>query len=131
MASLLGPAESRRYEMTNRDVLESGQPKSDIHRSGSNGDLRVKHVDHVLIHHAGGLEAGVMVVEQDNTVAVQERERRERTLKRLVQTLLAVVDRRDPYSPIIPRGSRRWRVPSPMRWVSTPKSRKPPRLLGG
>jgi PAS domain S-box-containing protein len=98
MASVLGPAESRRYEMTNHEVLKSGRPQSNIHRSGSNGDLRVLHAEHVPIHDAVGLEAGVMVVEQDITVAVTERERRERTLNRLVATLLAVVDRRDPYS---------------------------------
>jgi PAS domain S-box-containing protein len=98
MASVLGPAESRRYEMTNHDVLQSGLAQSDIHRSGSNGDLRVLHAEHVPIHDAGDLETGVMVVEQDITAAVKERERRERTLNRLVQTLLTVVDRRDPYS---------------------------------
>ena len=98
MASVLGPAASRRYEMTNRNVLQSGQPQSDIHRTGANGDLRVMHADYVPIHDAGGLESGVMVVEQDITAAVKERERRERTLNKLVQTLLTVVDRRDPYS---------------------------------
>jgi PAS domain S-box-containing protein len=98
MASVLGPAESRRHEMTNRNVLQSGQPRSDIHRTGANGDLRVTHSDYVPIHDAGGLESGVMVMEQDITAAVKERERRERTLNKLVQTLLTVVDRRDPYS---------------------------------
>lgn len=98
MASVLGPAASRRYEMTNLAVLQSGRPQSDIHRSGSNGDLRVLFAEHVPINHAGDLASGVMVVEQDITAAVIERERRERTLNLLVQTLLTVVDRRDPYA---------------------------------
>lgn len=98
MASVLGPAESRRYEMTNHDVLQSGRPQSGVHRSGSNGDLRVLHAERVPIHDAGDLGTGVMVVEHDITAAAQERERSERTLNRLVQTLLTVVDRREPYS---------------------------------
>jgi PAS domain S-box-containing protein len=98
MASVLGPAEARRYEKANREVLRSGQPQSDVHRSGANGDLRVMQAEHVPIRDAGDLESGVMVVEQDITAAVRERERRERTLNQLVQTLLTVVDRRDPFS---------------------------------
>ncbi len=40
----------------------------------------------------------VLVVEQDITPAVVEREKRERTQQQLVKTLVAVVDRRDPYA---------------------------------
>jgi HD-GYP domain-containing protein (c-di-GMP phosphodiesterase class II) len=41
---------------------------------------------------------GVLVVEQDVTVAVSERERRERTLAKLVKSLVSLVDRRDRYA---------------------------------
>jgi HD-GYP domain-containing protein (c-di-GMP phosphodiesterase class II) len=41
---------------------------------------------------------GVLVIDQDITQAVAERERRERNLQQLVQTLVTVVDRRDPHA---------------------------------
>lgn len=46
----------------------------------------------------GGEVPGVLVVEQDITAAITERERRERLLGDLVETLVMVVDKRDKYS---------------------------------
>lgn len=41
---------------------------------------------------------GVLVLEQDITALVVEREKRVRTLRGLIDTLVAMVDRRDPYA---------------------------------
>jgi HD-GYP domain-containing protein (c-di-GMP phosphodiesterase class II) len=46
----------------------------------------------------GDMPDGVLVVEQDVTQAVTERERRERMQRQLVSTLVRLVDRRDPYA---------------------------------
>src|SRR3546814_8904113 len=44
------------------------------------------------------MPAGVLMVSQDITDAIRQRERHERILKQLVGALVSVVDRRDPYS---------------------------------
>ncbi len=44
------------------------------------------------------LKDGVMVTEEDLTSLIVERERRERMLRQVIDTLVAVVDRRDPYA---------------------------------
>lgn len=98
ISSVLGPAEARRYEMTNDDALSTGEIVSLIHRSGSNGDLRVIQAEHIPVAEGPDFENGVLVVEQDITGAVSEREHREAALKQLVRTLLTVVDSRDPYA---------------------------------
>jgi len=98
LASVIGPAESSRYEALNRDVLDSGRSQSDIHRSGDSGEARVIRAEHIPVPNLHEHRTGVMVMEQDITPVIRERERREHTLDRLVETLVAVVDRRDPYA---------------------------------
>ena len=44
------------------------------------------------------MPAGVLLVSEDITEAVMEREKREKTMRELVNALVTVVDRRDPYS---------------------------------
>ena len=97
-AAVIGPAEAERYERFNRDAMASGAVQTQIHRAGSNGDLRVMQAEHIPFKDAADLPPGVMVVEEDITKAVTEQERRERTLQQLIETLLTIVDRRDPHA---------------------------------
>lgn len=105
LASVLGPAAASRYAAVNRQVRDSGERRSQVHQSGSNGDLRVVQSEYIPITHGGaapasdnisGTPPGIMVVEEDITSAVAEKERRERTLQHLIRTLVAILDRRDP-----------------------------------
>ncbi len=98
MASVLGPAEAARYESLNRDTMENGVARRSIHRSGANGDLRVVQAEHVLVPETLDGAAGVMIIEEDITVAVAEREKRARTLDNLIGTLISILDRRDPFA---------------------------------
>ncbi len=98
ITSVLGPAAARRYEEANSGVLRSGAMVSNVHRSGSNGDLRVVQAEHIPVTDGPDFENGVLVVEQDITAAVKEREHRETALRHLVRTLLTIVDSRDPYA---------------------------------
>ncbi len=98
MASVIGPAEADRTRRFTREVMETGEAISHVHRSGADGDLRVIQAKHIPVRDEGELGPGVMVVEEDITAAVSERERRERTLERLVETLVAITDRRDPFA---------------------------------
>ncbi len=96
MASVLGPVQAEVYERLDRDALESGQITSALHRGGANGSARIVQSKHVPLGDIGEAPRDLLVVEEDVTAAITERERRERTLRRLVETLVTVVDRRDP-----------------------------------
>lgn len=98
LKSVLGAAEALRYEEPNNNAVETGSIVSRVHRSGSNGDLRVVQAEHIPVFDGPDFDNGVLVVEQDITGAVSEREHREAALKQLVRTLLTVVDSRDPFA---------------------------------
>ena len=98
VASVFGPAAAARTEALDKLALERGKPVSEVLRAGTNGSLRIVQSSHVPVPASGDVPAGVLVVEQDITEAVTERERRERTQRQLVSTLVRLVDRRDPYA---------------------------------
>lgn len=98
LKSVLGAAEAQRYEEPTSNAIETGAIVSRVHRSGSNGDLRVVQAEHIPVAEGPDFDSGVLVIEQDITGAVREREHREAALKQLVRTLLTVVDSRDPFA---------------------------------
>jgi PAS domain S-box-containing protein len=98
LASVLGPADANRYEILNNEVRQVGERRMQIHYTGANGDLRVTQSEHIPLEPNADATPGVMVIEEDITAVVAERERRERTLKHLVQTLISILDRRDPHA---------------------------------
>ncbi len=98
LASVLGPADAISYEHLNEEVLKTGTPKSQVRRSGSNGDLRIWQAEHIPVAAALDAAPGVMVVEEDITAVVKERERRERILEQLTDTPVAILDQRDPFA---------------------------------
>jgi PAS domain S-box-containing protein len=98
VTSVLGPAAADRTQALDRLALERGKPVSELVRTGINGTTRVVQSNHVPVHGLGEMPEGVLVVEQDVTQAVMERERRERIQRQLVSTLVRLVDRRDPYA---------------------------------
>ncbi len=98
LASVFGPAEARRYVEGNRTALESHAVEQATHRDEEGGVTRVLHVQHIPLTAAPGDRRRVLVVEDDITGAVVERERRERSQRLLVRTLVAVVDSRDRFA---------------------------------
>jgi PAS domain S-box-containing protein len=98
VASVLGPAAAERTQALDKLALERGAPVSELVRTGMNGTTRVVQSNHVPVPGLGEMPEGVLVVEQDVTQAVTERERRERIQRQLVSTLVRLVDRRDPYA---------------------------------
>jgi len=98
LKSVLGASAAQRYEEPNSNAFKTGSIVSRIHRSGTNGDLRVVQAEHIPVAAGPDFENGVLVIEQDITGAVRECEHREAALKQLVRTLLTVVDSRDPFA---------------------------------
>jgi len=95
----LGPARADMFEALNKKVRNSQQPMTDVHAFGlgAGGADRVVKSDHIPLPTTDEPGAVLMVVE-DITDLVRERQRRENALNRLVDALVSLVDRRDPYS---------------------------------
>jgi PAS domain S-box-containing protein len=98
IASVLGPHTAKRYLELNERALQEGHLVSDVEPVETAAGARVVQSEHIPLEPTSDMPRGVLTVEHDITEAVSERERRGRTLDRLVRTLLSVVDRRDPYA---------------------------------
>lgn len=103
LGGVFGPAAARRYARGVREAfaeeasvsrIDRVQPESDPQARGE----RVLQAQFVYLPATELAGAGVLIVEQDITDAISERERNERLLEQLSATLLAIVDRRDPYA---------------------------------
>jgi PAS domain S-box-containing protein len=98
LAQVLGPAAAERYIRPNAEALADDRPVHRIGRSERDGEATVLQSAHVPLPPGPDLPRSVLVVEQDITAIVRERERRERILKQLVRAMAAAVDRRDRYA---------------------------------
>lgn len=97
MAAVLGPAAAERSLDRIRHVMADGRPKRVVDRFDEEG-TRIVQTQFIPLNPTPVTEQGVLVVEEDITAAIVERERREDTLRQLVETLVAIADRRDPYA---------------------------------
>lgn len=99
VSSIVGPVVGKRIAAWVADCLEAGKPASHIHTvEDETGEERVYSSDLIPMPVSRNEPQGVLVVSQDITDAVRERTRRARVMRQLVDTLVGVVDRRDPYS---------------------------------
>ncbi len=100
LPAVVGPAVAQQYSADMDRAVESGQIVSELHESEVPGaELRALDRAHVpLDRQSGDPEDQVLVVETDVTDLVAARRRSERILKEVVESLVMVVDRRDPYS---------------------------------
>lgn len=91
MANVAGPDAARR-----RQQNCALAPITTTERSEADGKIAIAQVKHVPVPASGSNPPGVLVIEQDITDAIVERERHERTLREITRALVSVVDRRDP-----------------------------------
>lgn len=98
IGAVLGPDAAKRHERNSRAVMEDGEPVSATTRYGEGAKQRVLQTAYIPIEAQGDAPNGTLVVEEDVTAAVMERERRARTLDRLVKSLVTLVDQRDPFA---------------------------------
>lgn len=116
MASVIGPVKAKTYAEINKEVLsefaryeEEKLPdsrdkarQSHLHefRGDSEDELDVEVVksDHIPLRGDRDHPPGVLMVLTDITELTREKRRSERMLRQLIDTLVSVVDRRDPYS---------------------------------
>jgi HD-GYP domain-containing protein (c-di-GMP phosphodiesterase class II) len=113
MASVMGPVKAKFYEGLNNNILrnfadleEKGLPdsreqarESHIHTfEGENDSIEVIKSDHIPLRGDRDHPPGVLMVLSDITELTQERRRSEHMTRQLINTIVNVVDRRDPYS---------------------------------
>ncbi len=98
LAQVLGPAAAERYLRPNKEALAEDAPVRRIERLERDGEATVLQSAHVPLPPGPDLPRSVLVVEQDITAVVRERERRERIMRQLVRAMAAAVDRRDRYA---------------------------------
>ena len=101
LAAMVGPVQAKLIEKLNREAMAEGAPVTDVHREENADDaekFKVIQSEHIPLGETLGMPPGVLMVSEDITEAVKEREKREKTMRELVNTLVTVVDRRDPYS---------------------------------
>ncbi len=79
-------------------MIRSGGAVNRMHTFEEAEGTRTVISDHTPLKGDRDHPPGVLMIIQDITDAVSERERRERTMRALVSTLVGLVDRRDPFS---------------------------------
>jgi PAS domain S-box-containing protein len=98
IASAYGAAEAARHERPSGEALRSGRPVVEIGSSGAGKEARVLRSEHVPLPATIEFQAGVLITEQDITDVVRARERRAQMLSGLVETVVAILDQRDPHA---------------------------------
>lgn len=99
VSAILGPIEGKRIEQWVKECLEKEEHLTHTHEMtlGEAGTLVYKS-DFIPLPAREDFPPGVLMVSQDITDSIRERERREQAMRQLVETLVSVVDQRDPFS---------------------------------
>ncbi|MCW8951350.1 MAG: PAS domain-containing protein [Rhodospirillales bacterium] len=98
MTAVIGPIKAARFIDTNKQVIRDFKRVSDVHVFDEADGKHVFKSEHIPLRGDRDHPPGCLMILDDITELTRERERRERVLRQLVQTLVSVVDRRDPYS---------------------------------
>lgn len=100
VSAILGPQEGKRVAGWVKETLAKGEPMQVTHALdiGEDTEGRVYTSSLIPLPERDGMPAGALMVSQDITQSVRDRERREAAMRQLVDTLVSVVDRRDPFA---------------------------------
>lgn len=105
MGQVIGPIKAQAFAEINKSVLKNFERESHLHffeidedEAGEEGAVQVIQSDHIPLRGDRDYPPGVLMVLNDITELTSERRRSERMLKGLINTLVSVVDRRDPFS---------------------------------
>lgn len=102
IADVFGAAQAEIYLEHNQHTLQTMQTETYMHRRKRDDNVSIFNVDHIPLAeipdpYSNEVRAGTLVVENDISATMKEKERRERTLQNLVKTLTSVMDRCIPY----------------------------------
>ena len=98
VGNVLGPEAAKPHLASAAKAREAHERQRTVIPAEDDSAGRTRQVDYIPIGDSHEVEDGVLVVERDITAEVGERAKRERALLDLVRTLVALVDKRDPYA---------------------------------
>lgn len=98
MANVLGPVRAKIFQEINAEVLRKFEAAQHTHTFDEDDSRSVVMSDHIPLKGDQDYPPGVLMILQDITEVVKEREEREHAMRALVGTLVNLLDRRDPYS---------------------------------
>ncbi len=106
MAGVIGPIKAQAYAAINKNVLKNFEREShtltfgeeETEDGGESDDFQVAQADFVPLRGDRDYPPAVLMVVNDITELTREKRRSEKMLKGLINTLVSVVDRRDPFS---------------------------------
>ena len=96
--AVVGPEPAKALLQTVRDVLHSGASEHVTHTKKVDDEIRTFTSQFIPLAATDALPERVLVVSEDVTMILREQLRRERIMGQLINTLVGVVDRRDPNS---------------------------------
>ena len=99
VTAVLGPVEGKRVDAWVKECLEKSERLSVTHEMEvpDKGSV-IYRSDLIPLEAREEMPPGVLMVSQDISETIKERQQRERIMRQLVSTPVSVVDRRDPYS---------------------------------
>lgn len=95
LASVLGPVRAKQLEEVNREATISEKAIRRILTFDEEGQRRIVQSYHAPLSDE---ETRMLMIQEDITDAVEDRERRESVLRQLVTTLVQLIDQRDPFA---------------------------------
>lgn len=99
MLSVIGPRQTRILQEIHDEVLKTQKDDNNILQlEDEDGNRQVVQSYHHPLEGDRDYPPAVLTILQDITDVVDEREKREGTMRKLVTTLVSLVDQRDPYS---------------------------------
>jgi len=105
MASVIGPVRAQKYADLNKEVLREFEKASHTVVFGDeedeedpDGDFQVVRTYHVPLRGDRDYPPAVLMIISDITDLTREKRRGEKMMRQLTDTLVSVVDRRDPFS---------------------------------
>ncbi len=105
LSAVIGPVRAKAYQAINRPILEDaetilahGEPITNVHRFDDEMGFQIVRSIHYPLRADRDHPGAVLMILDDITELMQERERREDVFRALVETLVDLVGRRDPYS---------------------------------
>lgn len=99
LQAVFGADAARPYQRLALQAIEDCAPVREVRRiDAPDGDTRILQSVHVPVPLGEGTGPGILAIDEDITAAILEREKREKTLGALTQTILTLIDRRDPHA---------------------------------
>ncbi|SDG40887.1 HD domain-containing phosphohydrolase [Roseospirillum parvum] len=97
LVDVMGPFQAKKFMDLNEEVIDRGQPRSSV-QTLEGAPPRIVKSEHIPLAGDRDHPPSALMVIEDITELMDERAKRESTMRDLVSTLVSLVDSRDPYS---------------------------------